>query len=623
MGKHKRFRPLEQDIKKLWRKDKHIVNENANKDSTVFNTQRDLTAGIVAKYYAMRYQLPENVAAAHEAGDIHFHDLDYSPYQPLTNCCLIDIAGMLEHGFQIGNASVEPPHSIQTAAAQIAQIIANVSSSQYGGCSVDRIDEILAHYAECNYEKHLVKASEWVEPSRREDYALSFTKKDIYDAMQSLEYEINTLYSSNGQTPFVTLGFGLGTSWIEREIQQAILNVRLTGLGKQRQTAIFPKLVFSLKRGVNLQATDPNYDVKKLALECSAKRMYPDVLNYDKLVEITGDFKAPMGCRSFLPAWKNAKGEFENAGRMNIGVVTLNLPRLAIRSQANSKRFWQLFAEQMVTMKEALLYRIERTKEAKPENAPILYQYGAFGERLQKGEAVDTLFKDGRSTISIGYLGLYELAAHFFGAHPEKNTEAKAFILSVLQKLNDYAAEWREETGYWFSVYATPSESLADRFNRMDRERYGEIAFLTDKDYYQNSFHYDVREKVSAFEKIDYEKAFAPLSSGGFIHYCEYPVLVHNLAALESVWDYAYDRVAYLGTNTPIDKCFECGFEGEFSPTAKGFECPTCHNHNPLTCDVVKRTCGYLGNPVKRPMVHGRHEEIVKRVKHTKKVNDE
>lgn len=274
MGNRKRFRPLEQDIKKLWRQEKAIVNENANKDSTVFNTQRDLTAGIVAKYYAMRYQLPKEVASAHEAGDIHFHDLDYQPYQPLTNCCLIDIAGMLEHGFQIGNASVEPPHSIQTAAAQIAQIIANVSSSQYGGCSVDRIDEILAHYAECNYEKHLVKASEWVDPSRRDEYALSFTKKDIYDAMQSLEYEINTLYSSNGQTPFVTLGFGLGTSWIEREIQRAILNVRMGGLGKQKQTAIFPKLVFSLKRGVNLNETDENYDIKQLALECSAKRMY-------------------------------------------------------------------------------------------------------------------------------------------------------------------------------------------------------------------------------------------------------------------------------------------------------------------------------------------------------------
>lgn len=617
MGNRKRFRPLEQDIKKLWRQEKAIVNENANKDSTVFNTQRDLTAGIVAKYYAMRYQLPKEVASAHEAGDIHFHDLDYQPYQPLTNCCLIDIAGMLEHGFQIGNASVEPPHSIQTAAAQIAQIIANVSSSQYGGCSVDRIDEILAHYAECNYEKHLVKASEWVDPSRRDEYALSFTKKDIYDAMQSLEYEINTLYSSNGQTPFVTLGFGLGTSWIEREIQRAILNVRIAGLGKQKQTAIFPKLVFSLKRGVNLNETDENYDIKQLALECSAKRMYPDVLNYDKLVEIAGDFKVPMGCRSFLPAWKNKEGQLVNAGRMNLGVVTLNLPRLAIRSDGDKKLFWKYFEEQMITMKTALFYRIERTKEARPENAPILYQHGAFGERLKKSENVDELFKDGRATVSIGYIGLYEVAAHFYGANPEKNKKAKHFILTILEKLNEYADDWKAESGYWFSIYSTPSESLTDRFNRMDREKYGVVPFITDKDYYQNSFHFDVRESVSAFDKIDYEKDFAPLTSGGFIHYCEYPVLVHNLKALETVWDYAYDRVAYLGTNTPIDKCFECGFEGEFKPTKEGFECPECHNTNPLTCDVVKRTCGYLGNPAKRPMVHGRHDEIIHRVKHS------
>ncbi|EUJ30244.1 anaerobic ribonucleoside triphosphate reductase [Listeria cornellensis FSL F6-0969] len=613
---------LTTSVQKLLDKDKTVVNENANKDATVFNTQRDLTAGAVAKSYALKYMLPKHVANAHLKGDIHFHDLDYSPYHAMTNCCLIDIAGMLANGFTIGNANVESPKSIQTATAQIAQIIANVASSQYGGCSVDRIDEILATYAKRNYEKHEEEAEKWVLAERRVEFARERTRKDIYDAMQSLEYEINTLYTSNGQTPFVTLGFGLGEDWFAREIQMAILKVRLGGIGKDKQTAIFPKLVFSIKRGTNLEATDPNYDIKQLALECSAKRMYPDVLNYDSLVRLAGDFKVPMGCRSFLPAWKDADGEFVNAGRNNLGVVTLNVPRIAIQSGGDKERFWEIFTERMQTVKDALLFRLERVREAKPENAPILYKYGAFGKRLDDGQDVDQLFNKERSTISIGYIGLYEAATMFYGGEWEANPEAKEFTLDILKELKEYADAWKAEYGYWFSVYSTPSESLTDRFNRLDRAKYGDIKDITDKEYYQNSFHYDVRKKVTPFEKLDFEMEYPEYCSGGFIHYCEYPKLTHNLKALEAVWDYAYDRVAYLGTNTPIDRCYECDFEGEFAPTAEGFKCPECGNTNPETADVVKRTCGYLGNPMKRPMVHGRHEEITQRVKHLESPNE-
>ena len=603
-------------IHKLLNKDQAVVNENANKDSNVFNTQRDLTAGIVGKSIGLQ-MLPKHVANAHQKGDIHYHDLDYSPYTPMTNCCLIDFKGMLENGFKIGNAEVESPKSIQTATAQISQIIANVASSQYGGCSADRIDEVLAPYAEKNYQKHLKDAEEWVLPDKRQEYAWKKTQKDIYDAMQSLEYEINTLFTSNGQTPFTSLGFGLGTSRFEREIQKAILNIRIKGLGSEHRTAIFPKLIFTLKRGLNLEEGSPNYDIKQLALECATKRMYPDVLSYDKIVELTGSFKVPMGCRSFLQGWKDENGVEVNSGRMNLGVVTVNLPRIALESEGDMNKFWEIFNERMNIAEDALVYRVERTKEATPANAPILYQYGAFGRRLGKEESVDQLFKNRRATISLGYIGLYEVATVFFGNHWENNPEAKEFTLDIIRDMKRRVEEWSDQYGYHFSIYSTPSESLTDRFCRLDTEKFGSIPDITDKEYYTNSFHYDVRKNPTPFEKLDFEKAYPEAgASGGFIHYCEYPVLQQNPKALEAVWDYAYDRVGYLGTNTPIDRCYKCDFEGDFEPTERGFACPNCGNNDPKTVDVVKRTCGYLGNPQARPMVNGRHKEIAARVKH-------
>lgn len=603
-------------IGKLLNKDQAVVNENANKDSDVFNTQRDLTAGIVGKSIGLQ-MLPPHVANAHQKGDIHYHDLDYSPYTPMTNCCLIDFKGMLANGFKIGNAEVESPKSIQTATAQISQIIANVASSQYGGCSADRIDEVLAPYAEKNYEKHLKDAREWVVPEKQEEFAWTKTKKDIYDAMQSLEYEINTLFTSNGQTPFTSLGFGLGTNRFEREIQKAILQIRIKGLGSEHRTAIFPKLIFTLKRGLNLEPGSPNYDIKQLALECATKRMYPDVLSYDKIVELTGSFKVPMGCRSFLQGWKDENGQEVNSGRMNLGVVTVNLPRIALESEGNMDKFWEIFNERMNIAEDALVYRVERTKEATPANAPILYQYGAFGKRLGKYDKVDQLFKHRRATVSLGYIGLYEVATVFYGGEWEHNPEAKKFTVDIVREMKRRVEEWSDQYDYHFSVYSTPSESLTDRFCRLDTEKFGLVKDITDKEYYTNSFHYDVRKNPTPFEKLDFEKDYpAAGASGGFIHYCEYPVLQQNPKALEAVWDYAYDHVGYLGTNTPIDHCYKCDFEGDFTPTERGFTCPNCGNSDPKTVDVVKRTCGYLGNPQARPMVNGRHKEISARVKH-------
>ena len=603
-------------LEQLFDRNARVVHENANKDSRVFNTQRDLEAGVVSRALGLK-MLPGIVAKAHLRGDIHWHDLDYSPVTPETNCCLIDFDEMFKHGFKIGNAWVSSPRSIQTATAQMSQIIANVASLQYGGCSTNRIDQLLEPYAQLNYKKHLADAKKWVPIDKQEEFAREKTKKDIYDAMQALEYEINTLYSSQGQTPFTTVNFGLGTSWIAREIQKAILQIRIKGLGKEHRTAIFPKLIFTVKRGLNLNPGDPNYDIKQLALECSTKRMYPDLLMYDKIKEITGSFKTPMGCRSFLQGWTDPEtGKEVNSGRMNLGVVTVNLPRIALEAEGDQELFWQIFEEKMQIAKIALDYRIKRTKEAKPENAPLLYMYGAFGKRLKKTDSVDEVFKNSRSTVSLGYIGLYEVCTAFYGPNWEHNQEAHDFALAITKAMHDLCAQWEAEEGYHFSLYSTPAESLTDTFCQDDLVKFGRIDDITDKEYYTNSFHYDVRKHPTPFEKLTFEEDFPYQAAGGFIHYCEYPNLRQNPKALEAVWDWAYDHVGYLGTNTSIDQCFKCGFKGEFEATARGFKCPQCGNHDPATCDVVKRTCGYLGNPQQRPMVHGRHEEIIHRVKH-------
>ncbi len=605
------------NVSRLVNRDESVVNENANKDSRVFSTQRDLTAGAVAKAIGLK-MLPPAVANAHLRGDIHWHDLDYTPFMAETNCCLIDFDYMLNHGFSIGNAEVEPAHSIQVAVTQMTQIIANVASSQYGGCSSDRTDQVLAPFAEKNYQKHLREFGSVIDdPAKLEALAVKQTKKDIYDALQTLEYQVNTLYSTQGQTPFVTVGFGLGTSWIEREIQKDILKIRILGLGKERRTAIFPKLVFTLKRGLNLKPEDPNYDIKQLAIECATKRMYPDVVSYDTIKRLTGSFKAPMGCRSFLQGWTDPKTDKEvNAGRMNLGVITVNLPRIAMEANGDKAKFWKIFEERMRICKEGLLYKVERTKQATPESAPILYKYGAFGHKLADTDSIDDLFKNGRATVSLGYIGLYEVGTVFYGSAWEKNPDAKAFSVSIVKALDDHCKAWEKQYGYHFSVYGTPSESLTDTFCRADTKKFGIVKDITDKEYYTNSFHYDVRKSPTPFEKLDFEKDYPQYSAGGFIHYCEYPNLKQNPKALEAVWDYAYDKIGYLGTNTPIDQCFKCGFKGEFTATAKGYQCPECGNHDPATCDVVKRLCGYLGNPNKRPMVHGRQEEIIHRKKH-------
>ncbi|MBP2168442.1 ribonucleoside-triphosphate reductase [Erwinia toletana] len=593
-----------------------LLNENANKDSKVIPTQRDLLAGIVAKHYAQQHILPRDVVSAHERGEIHYHDLDYSPFFPMFNCMLIDLNGMLNNGFKMGNAEIEPPKSISTATAVTAQIIAQVASHIYGGTTINRIDEVLAPFVEASFARHQAVAREWHIPDA-ESYAHSRTEKECYDAFQSLEYEVNTLHTANGQTPFVTFGFGLGTSWSARLIQQSILRNRIAGLGKNHKTAVFPKLVFAIREGVNRHAGEVNYDIKQLALECASKRMYPDILNYDQVVKVTGSFKTPMGCRSFLGVWEE-NGEQVHEGRNNIGVISLNLPRIALEAQGDETRFWTLLDERLLLAKRALMTRIARLEGVKARVAPILYMEGACGVRLKADDNVAEIFKYGRASISLGYIGIHETINALSGSqrHLYDDAALRDKAVAIVSRMRDAVDQWKAETGYGFSLYSTPSENLCDRFCRLDAAQFGVVPGVTDKGYYTNSFHLDVEKKVNPYDKIDFEAAYPPVANGGFICYGEYPNIQHNLKALEDVWDYSYHRVPYYGTNTPIDECYDCGFTGEFNCTSKGFTCPKCGNHNASRVSVTRRVCGYLGSPDARPFNAGKQEEVKRRVKH-------
>ncbi|MBM7073641.1 anaerobic ribonucleoside-triphosphate reductase [Shewanella sp. 202IG2-18] len=593
-----------------------LLNENANKDAKVIPTQRDLLAGIVAKHYAKTHMLPKSVVKAHEAGELHYHDLDYAPFFPMFNCMLIDLEGMMTHGFKMGNAEIETPKSISTATAVTAQIIAQVASHIYGGTTINRIDEVLAKFVTKSYEKHLTVAKEW-SVADVEAYAKAQTEKECHDAFQSLEYEVNTLHTANGQTPFVTFGFGLGTSWESRLIQQSIMKVRIAGLGKNRKTAVFPKLVFAIRDGVNHKPTDINYDIKKMALKCASQRMYPDILNYEKVVEVTGSFKTPMGCRSFLSAYEQ-DGQLQHEGRNNLGVVSLNLPRVALESGNNEAEFFRLLDNRLNVARLALNTRIDRLKGVKAKVAPILYMEGACGVRLDADDDITEIFKNGRASISLGYIGLHETINALYGTqeHVYDNETLREKAIAIVKYLKAAVDQWKNETGYGFSLYSTPSENLCSRFHHIDAKEFGIVKGVTDKGYYTNSFHLDVEKKVNPYDKIDFEQPYPFIANGGFICYGEYPNMQHNTEALEDVWDYSYSRVPYYGTNTPIDECYECGFLGEFECTSKGFTCSKCGNHDPSRVSVTRRVCGYLGSPDARPFNFGKQEEVKRRVKH-------
>lgn len=587
-----------------------FTKENANKPTNHVHTHRDLLAGILSKHLASTQILPDRVSEEHNKGFIHVHDLDYL-ISPLTNCCLVNYPDMLENGFNIGNAHVSKPKSIGVATTILSQISSAVASAQYGGQTMSHIDHYLAQYAEATYEKNLKFCQEHWLPDA-ETVAMQMTDKDVFDSMQTLLYQINTLTSVNGQTPFITLSLGLDTSVFGRMITKNYLKVHKMGLGEERITPVFPKVLFFLEEGVNMSPGDPNYDLKRLALECSAERIYPDFVSVPLNRKVTGstDGKVTsMGCRSFLSKYNDLEtGEEKYLGRFNLGVVSLNLPMIAAKAKTEGVDFFAVLDEYLDLAYEAHLVRVNRLKGTKAGQNPIMWCEGALA-RLDPEESIDKLFYDGYASISIGYIGVYE-TCQILGREGDK-----ALALGILQHMRDACERYKKESRLAFSLYGTPSESLCYKAATcLDRE-YPEV-LKHEHEYLTNSFHQPVWINSSPFDKWEYEEGFAMISSGGNIGYVETPNLKNNLDALEALVDFGYKHIMYFGINQPVDKCLKCGFSGEFSATAKGFVCPECGNHEEGTISVIRRVSGYLSSPNSRPYNKGKQAEVIERVKH-------
>lgn len=645
---------IEQRLGGLFGGDETKTKENANKDARLFSTFRDLEAGEVSRFYALQ-QLPERVSGAHVRGDIHFHDLDYTVPGGMFNCMLVDLPFILSReDFPIGNTRVKHVRSVETATDLIPQIAAQVSVGQYGGQTYSKLDEVLEPYVLYTYRRELARALEnatrvaaemgvaGVEPLDKSvalmvasgerdrmaagvgekiwDMSVAEAKKRtesiVYDSMEGVEYALNTV-QGNGQTPFVTISFGLATSWAGRVVQKAILKVRINGYGAQSKTPVFPKLVYMLKEGVNMRPGDPNYDVKRLALYCASKRIYPDFQSVDNTVRDLGFNPTSMGCRSFLSYYENPEtGEPVEYGRFNVGVVTLNLPRIAMQTE-NTEEFMRLLDARAEIVREALDWRFDQVRGATASQSPIHYVTGAAGVALSPSEKVGDLVEGGYATASMGYIGVYEATARFYGGDWYSNREAVEFSVSIVRRLDELARSWKAENGRGYGVYGTPSESLCDRFARLDTRLFGEVEDITSKGYYQNSFHVDVRKNMSPFEKWRVEAQYLPYTTGGAIDYVETETLLKNPDALEAIVDAAVaSGVRYFGVNQPVSQCFECDYSGEFAADVRGFYCPDCGERDEEKISVVRRVCGYLGSFADRPVVEGKRKEIVARVKH-------
>lgn len=813
---------IEQRLGGLFGGDETKTKENANKDARLFSTFRDLEAGEVSRFYALQ-RLPERVSGAHVSGDIHFHDLDYTVPGGMFNCMLVDLPFILSReDFPIGNTRVNRVRSVETATDLIPQIAAQVSVGQYGGQTYSKLDEVLEPYVMYTYRRELARALEnatrvaaemgvaGVEPLDKSvallvasgerdrvaagvgekiwDMSVAEAKKRtesiVYDSMEGVEYALNTV-QGNGQTPFVTISFGLSTSWAGRVVQKAILKVRINGYGAQSKTPVFPKLVYMLKEGVNMRAGDPNYDVKRLALYCASKRIYPDFQSVDNTVRdlgfnptsmgcfagdhtvrvrvggdgdyetltgeklwewaasqygaqkqpngvdeyvdvpsgdldvadshtgaeqgarvlrlvknysnvwvrvkvvpetesnmserkivltLTDDHPLPVqgkgrlyagslvpgdrltsasgetlrvtsvtgcahdgpsydlttdtdyfdlngvvshNCRSFLSYYENPEtGEPVEYGRFNVGVVTLNLPRIAMQTE-NTSDFMRLLDARAGIVREALDWRFDQVREATASQSPIHYVTGAAGVAMSPSDKVGDLVEGGYATASMGYIGVYEAVARFYGGDWYSNREAVEFSVNIVRRLDELARSWKAESGRGYGVYGTPSESLCDRFARLDTRLFGDVENITSKGYYQNSFHVDVRKNMSPFEKWRVEAQYLPYTTGGAIDYVETETLLKNPDALESIVDAAVAAgVRYFGVNQPVSQCFECDYSGEFAADVRGFYCPECGERDEEKISVVRRVCGYLGSFADRPVVEGKRKEIVARVKH-------
>ena len=601
-------------------RNKDVMEENSNKNATVASTQRDLIAGEVSKDLTRRVLLPEKISKAHDEGVLHFHDADYF-LQPIFKCCLINISDMLDNGTVMNGKLIESPKSFQVACTVMTQIISSVASSQYGGQSVDI--RHLGKYLRKSYNKYKNKLVEEfgdkIDDAILEQMAQDRLQDELRSGVQTIQYQINTLMTTNGQSPFVTLFLNLDPNdeYIEENaiIVEEILRQRLEGIKNEKGvyvTPAFPKLIYVLDEHNCLKGGKYDY-ITKLAVKCSAKRLYPDYISAKKMREnYEGNVFSCMGCRSFLSPWKDENGNYKWEGRFNQGVVSLNLPQSGILAKGNEEKFWSMLDERLDLCYEALMCRHNALLGVTSDVSPVHWQYGAIA-RLKKGEKIDPLLKDGYSTISLGYIGLYEVTKLMTGkSHTEP--EGEEFALRVMNRLRKACDTWKEETGLGFGLYGTPAESLCYRFARIDQERFGTIEDVTDKGYYTNSYHVDVREKIDAFSKFRFESQFQTISSGGAISYVEIPNMRHNLEALEEIVRFIYDNIQYAEFNTKSDYCHVCDYDGEIMINDDNeWECPQCGNKDHSKMNVTRRTCGYLGENFWNV---GKTKEIKARVLH-------
>ena len=599
---------------------KDVMEENSNKNAVMASTQRDLIAGEVSKDLTRRILLPEEISKAHDEGVLHFHDADYF-LQPIFNCCLINIGDMLDNGTVMNGKMIESPKSFQVACTIMTQIIAAVASSQYGGQSVD-IGH-LGKYLRRSREKFYSQLKNRFGDELPEDVLCKITETRLRDELrsgvQTIQYQINTLMTTNGQSPFVTLFMYIreDDEYVEENamIIEEILNQRYEGIKNEKGvyvTPAFPKLIYVLDECNCLKGGKYDY-ITRLAVKCSAKRLYPDYISAKKMREnYEGNVFSPMGCRSFLSPYRDENGRYKFEGRFNQGVVSIILPQIGILARGEEEIFWKLFDERLALCKRALICRHEALEGTLSDTSPVHWQYGAIA-RLEKGEKIDKYLHGGYSTISLGYIGLYEVTKLMTGV---SHTDPKGldFALRVMKHMRAKCEEWKAETGLGFGLYGTPAESLCYRFARIDRERFGEIPDVTDKGYYTNSYHVDVREHIDAFSKFAFESQFQTISSGGAISYVEIPNMRHNLDALEEVVKFIYDNIQYAEFNTKSDYCHVCGFDGEILINDNNeWECPVCHNKDQKRMNVTRRTCGYLGENFWNV---GKTKEIKARVLH-------
>ena len=599
---------------------KELMEENSNKNAIVASTQRDLIAGEVSKDLTKRILLPEKISEAHNEGILHFHDADYF-LQPIFNCCLINVSDMLDNGTVMNGKLIETPKSFQVACTVLTQIIAAVASSQYGGQSVNikHLGKYLKK-SEDKFKKHLSEKYKGKITKREIDELVSDRlKEELSAGVQTIQYQINTLMTTNGQSPFVTIFMHLDKEdpylKYTAMIIEEIINQRYTGIKNEKGvyiTPAFPKLVYVLDEFNSLNGGEYDY-LTRLAVKCSSKRLYPDYISAKKMREnYEGNVFSPMGCRSFLSPWKDKDGKYKFEGRFNQGVVSLNLPQIAILADGDEDKFFSLLEERLELCYEALMCRHHALLGTLSNVSPVHWQYGAIA-RLKKNEPIDKLLKNGYSSISLGYIGIYEMTKLMKGVS-HTDPVGKEFALKVITKLRDKCVDWKKETGIGFALYGTPAESLCYRFARIDKEKFGSIKDITDKGYYTNSYHVDVREEIDAFTKLEFESEFQKISSGGAISYVEIPNMQNNLEALEELVKFIYNNIQYAEFNTKSDYCHECGFDGEIIINDKlEWECPNCHNKDKNKMNVTRRTCGYLGENFWNV---GKTKEIKSRVMH-------